>query len=101
MVGDASEGIRSLTSMIGKRVIKPVWIFSEIDYFSKLKPASTYLLTGFHMRNRFSSRNVLIRKTFLEIILSVFLKYIFYAYIVIHRKHYSIITIIFTIALLL
>ena len=72
MIGDASEGIRSLTSMIGKRVIKPVWIFSEIDYFSKLKPASTYLLTGFHMRNRFSSRNVLIRKTFLEIILSAF-----------------------------
>ena len=73
-----------LTSVTGKTVIKLVWIFPEVDFFGKLKPVSIYLLTGFHMRNRFSSRNVLKRKTFLEIILSVFLKYIFYVFIVIH-----------------
>ena len=84
MIGDGSEGIKSSTSMIGKTVIKLVWIFPELDFFSKLKPVSTYLLTGFHMKNRFSSENVLIRKTFLEIRLSVFLKYIFYVFIVIH-----------------
>ena len=66
MVGDGSEGIRSLIFMIGKTVIKLVWIFPELDFFSKLKPVSTYLLTGFHMRNGFSSGNVLIRKTFLK-----------------------------------
>ena len=38
MIGDGSEGIRSLTSMIGKIVIKFVWIFSELDFFDKLKP---------------------------------------------------------------
>ena len=85
MIGDGSEGIRSLTSMIGKTVIKLVWIFPELDFFIKLKPVSIYLLTGFHMRNRFSSRNVLMRKTFLEIILSTFyLKYVFYFFIAIH-----------------
>ena len=70
--------------MIGKTVIKLVWIFPESDFFSKLKPVSTYLLTGFHMENRFSSENILIRKTFLENILSIFLKYIFYVFIVSH-----------------
>ena len=83
MIGDRSEGIKSSTSMIGKTVIKLVWIFPELDFFSKLKPVSTYLLTGFHMKNGFSSENVLIRKTFLEIMLSDFLKYIFYVFIVI------------------
>ena len=76
--------VRSLISMIGKIVIKFAWMFPELDFFGKLKPVSNYFLTGFHMRNRFSSRNVLIRNTFLEIILSVFLKYIFYVFIVIH-----------------
>ena len=65
MIGDGSEGIKSSTSMIGKTVIKRVWIFPKLEFFSKLKPVSTYLLTGFHMKNRFSSENVLIRKTFL------------------------------------
>ena len=76
MIENGSEGIRSLTSMIGKTVIKLVWIFLKLDLFSKLKPVIPYLLTGFHMRNRFSSRDVLIRNTFLEIVLSAFLKYI-------------------------
>ena len=70
--------------MIGKTVIKLVWIFPELDFFSKLEPVSTYLLTGFHMKNGYSSENVLIRKAFLEIILSDFFKYIFYVFIVIH-----------------
>ena len=65
MIGDGSEGIKSLTSMIGKTVIK-------LHFYSKLKPVSTYLLTIFHMKDRFSSENVIMRKTFLEIILSVF-----------------------------
>ena len=76
MIGNGSEGIRSLTSMIGKTVIKLVWIFPKLDFFSKLKPVSPCLLTGFPMRNRFSSRDVLIRKTFLETVFSAFLKYI-------------------------
>ena len=59
IIRDGSEGIKSLTSMIGKTVIKLAWIFSNLDdFFSKLKPISTYLLTGFH--------------TFYKIILSVF-----------------------------
>ena len=69
--------------MIGKTIIKLVWIFLELDLISKLKPVRTYLLTGFNMKNKFSPENVLIRKTFLEVILSVFLKYIvlrFYCY---------------------
>ena len=41
MIGDRSEGISSLTSMIGKTVIKLVWVFLELDFFSKLKPTST------------------------------------------------------------
>ena len=56
MIGDESEAIRNLTLMIGKTVIKLVWIFPQLDFFSKLKPVSTYLLTGFHMENRFTSR---------------------------------------------
>ena len=84
MIGDGSEGIKSSTSMIGKTVIKLVWIFPRLDFFGKLKPVSTYLLTGFHMKNGFSSKNVLIRKTFLEIILSDFFKYTFYVFINIH-----------------
>ena len=75
MIGDGSGGIKSLTSMIGYTAIKPVWIFPELDFFSKLKPFSTYLLTGFHMKNKFSPENVLIRKT--VIILSILLKCIF------------------------
>ena len=97
MVGDGSEGIKSLTSVICKTVIKLVWIFPEWDFFTKLKPVSTYLLTGLHMKDTFSSENVLIRKTFLEIILCVFLKYIFYVFIGIYCWHYSIITITFQI----
>ena len=56
MIGDGSEAIRSLTLMIGKTAIKLVWIFPQLDFFSKFKPVSTYLLTGFHMENRFSLR---------------------------------------------
>ena len=56
MIGDESEAIRNLTLMIGKTVIKLVWILPQLDFFSKLKPVSTYLLTGFHMENRFTSR---------------------------------------------
>ena len=68
MIGDGSEGITNLTSMIGKAVIKLVWIFPELDFFSELKPVSTYLtyLTGFYMKNKFSSENVLIRNPFLK-----------------------------------
>ena len=84
MIGDGSEGIKSSTSMIGKTIIKLVWIFPRLDFFGKLKPVSTYLLTGFHMKNGFSSESVLIRKTFLEIISSDFFKYTFYVFIVIH-----------------
>ena len=92
-----SEGIKSLTSIIGNTAIKLVWIFPELDFFGKLKPFSTYLLAGFHMKTTFSSENVLIRKTLLEIILSVLLKYIFHVFIVIYCYHYSIITIVFQI----
>ena len=73
MIRDGSEGIKSLTSMIGKTVIKLIWMFPKLDFFSKLNLVSPYLLTDFHMKNGFSSENVLIRKIFLEIILSVFL----------------------------
>ena len=78
IIRDGSEGIKSLTSMIGKTVIKLIWMFPKLDFFSKLNLVSPYLLTDFHMKNGFSSENVLIRKIFLEIILSVFFKYIFY-----------------------
>ena len=60
MIGDGSEAIRSLTLMIGKTVIKLVWIFPQLDFFSKFKPVSTYQLTVFHMENRFSSRKSLL-----------------------------------------
>ena len=64
MIGNGSEGIRSLTSMIGKTVIKLVWIFPKLDFFSKFKPVSTYLLTGFHMKNRFDLRKSLLINQF-------------------------------------
>ena len=41
-----------------------------------IKNQSTYLLAGFHMKNKFSLENVLLRMTLLEIILSVLLEYI-------------------------
>ena len=84
MIGDGSEGIKSSRSMIDETILKLVWLFLELDLFSKLKPIITYLLTGFQMKNGFSSENVLIRKTFLETILSDFFKYIIYFFIVIH-----------------
>ena len=43
MIGDGSEGIKSSTSIIGKTVIKLVWIFPELDFFNKLKPVNTYI----------------------------------------------------------
>ena len=73
MIRDESAGIKSLTSMIGKAVIKFAWVFPELDFFNKLKLVSTYLLTGFHMQNKFSPENDLIRKTILETILIIFL----------------------------
>ena len=84
MIGERSERTKSLKSMIGKKLIKLVWIIPKLDFFIKVKPVSTYLLTGFHIKNRFSSKNVLIRKTFLEIALRVFLKYIFCVFFVVH-----------------
>ena len=41
MIGNRSEGIRTLTSMIGKTVVKLVWIFSGLDFFK----SSQYLFT--------------------------------------------------------
>ena len=38
VIWDGSKGIRSLTWMIGKTVTKLVWIFSKLDFFSKLEP---------------------------------------------------------------
>ena len=72
MIGDGLEGIKSSTSMISKTAKKLASIFPELDFFSKFKQVGTYLLTGFHMKNKFSSGNVLIRKTFLEMILGFF-----------------------------
>ena len=57
MIGDGSEGIKTLTSMIGKTVVKLVSIFPGLYFFSKLKVVSTYLLTCFHMKNNFSQEN--------------------------------------------
>ena len=74
MIEDESEGIKSATWMIGKTLIKLVWIFTRLNFFNKLKSGSTYLVTGLHMKNKFSQENFLIRETVLEIILSVFLK---------------------------
>ena len=49
MIGEGSEGIKSLTSIVIKTVIKLAWIFPDLDdFFSKMKPISTYLLTGSH-----------------------------------------------------
>ena len=33
MNGDGSEGIKTLKSMIGKTVVKLVWIFPGLDFF--------------------------------------------------------------------
>ena len=49
MIREESEGIKSLTSIVVKTVIKLAWIFPDLhDFFSKLKPISTYLCTGSH-----------------------------------------------------
>ena len=72
MIGDGSEGIKSLPSMIVKTIIKPVSIFLELDFFNNLKLASTYLLTCFHIINKFSPDSNLIRMTAFELILGVF-----------------------------
>ena len=64
----------------GNTAIKLAWIFPELDFFSKLKPFSTYLLSGFHMKNKFRPENVLKRKIFLAIILSILLKYMSYVF---------------------
>ena len=72
MIGGGLEGIKSSTSMISKTVKKLASIFSELDFFSKFKQVGSYLLTGFHNKNKFSLGDVLIRKTFLEMILGFF-----------------------------
>ena len=99
MIGGGLEGIKSSTSMISKTVKKLASIFSELDFFSKFKQVGTYLLTGFHNKNKFSLRDVLIRKTFLEMILGFFFffKYIFNIFIIIHCYYHSMITIVFQI----
>ena len=97
MIGNRSEGIKGLTSMIGNTTIKLVWIFPELDFFGKLKPFSPYFKAGFQMKNKFSLENVLTRKTLLDIILNVLLKYIFYIFVVIYCYHDSIITTFFQI----
>ena len=66
MIGDGSERIKRLTSMTGNTTMKLVWIFPELDFFGKLKPFSAYFLAGFHMRNKFSPDNVLIKRPFLK-----------------------------------
>ena len=43
--------------MICKTVVKLVWIFPGLNFFSKLKVFSTYLLTWFHMKNKFKPEN--------------------------------------------
>ena len=77
MIVDGSEGIKILTSMIGKILIKLVWIFPELDIFNKFKPVSTYLLTGSTWKTSLVQR-MYYKEAILEIILSVFSKYIFY-----------------------
>ena len=72
MIGYGTQEIKSLTSMIGKTITKLVWTFNTLDFFSKLKPISNYLLTGFHIKNKLSPKNVLIGETVLKIILSVY-----------------------------
>ena len=52
--------------MIGNATMKLVWIFPELDFFGRLKPFSTYLLAGFHMKNKFNPENVLIIKALLD-----------------------------------
>ena len=34
MIGDGSEGIKTLTSMIGKTVVKLVWIFPGLGFLA-------------------------------------------------------------------
>ena len=41
MIGNGPEGIKTLTSMIGKTVVKLVWIFPILDFFK----SSQYLFT--------------------------------------------------------
>lgn len=67
---DGSEGIRSLRSIIDKTVIKPFWRITELDFFTKLKPVSTFLLTGFYVKIKLSPENVLLKYVVSEIILS-------------------------------
>ena len=57
MNGDGSERIKTLTSMIGKTVVKLVWIFPGSDFFSKFKVVNTHFLTCLHMKNEFSPEN--------------------------------------------
>ena len=33
MTGDGSEGIKTLTSMIGKTIVKLGWIYPGVDFF--------------------------------------------------------------------
>ena len=33
MIGNGSDGIKTLISMIGKTVVKLVWIFPGLDFF--------------------------------------------------------------------
>ena len=41
MIGNGSEGIKTLISMIGKTVVKLVWKFPGLDFFK----SSQYLFT--------------------------------------------------------
>ena len=42
MIGDGSEGIKSLTSVMSKTVVKLVYIVPELDFFSNLIVVTTY-----------------------------------------------------------
>ena len=88
MIGEGSERVKSLTSIIGKTVIKLVSIFPKLHFLSQLKAVIRYLIIVLHMKSRFSSEKFLIGKTILEILPSIFLKYLFYVFIVIHSCHY-------------
>ena len=41
MIGNGSEGIKTLTTMIGKTVVKLLWVFPGLDFFK----SSQYLFT--------------------------------------------------------
>ena len=88
MIGEVSERVKSLTSIIGKTVIKLVSIFPKLHFLSQLKAVIRYLIIVLHMKSRFSQETFLIGKTILEILPSIFLKYLFYVFIVIHSCHY-------------